>query len=124
MKSIKLQSLSTLLALGTVLIAWTACSEKPKAQIKTMETANAKTAIETYDANGSNALKLQVEKAFVALDQEIKELEVRVEATTGEKRAEAAYKLQELKKRESELRTDFNEAKFNALIQDIKNSVR
>lgn len=121
---IKNQSLLTIIGLGAVLITLAACSEKPKAEIKTLETVNAQNAVSDYNAIGTDASKQLAEKAFLSLDQEIKELEIRVESTTGEKRQEAANKLAELKTRESEIRTDFNEAKFNTLIEDIKNSVR
>lgn len=124
MNTLKKISLLPIIAFGAVLVSLTACSEKPKAQIKTLETAKAQAAVNAYDATGSKELKLQSEKAFVALDQEIKELEIRVENTSGEKRAEAADKLAQLKMRESEIRADFNAAKFNTLIQDIKDSVR
>ena len=117
-------SLTAVASLGAVLVALAACSEEPKSEIKTLETVKAQGAVDAYDSSGSKASKLQAEKAFVALEREIKELEIRVNATTGDKRAEAAGKLAQLRKRESEIRSDFNEAKFNALIQDIKDSVR
>jgi len=124
MNSTLIKPMAALSILGSLVLFVTACSEKPKAQIKTLETVKAQGAVDAYDATGSKELKLKAEQSFVALDREIKELEVRVEATTGDQRAEAAYKLKELKKRESEIRADFNEAKFNTLINDIKNSVR
>jgi hypothetical protein len=117
-------ALLPLTGLALVLVSLVACSEKPKAQISTLETAKAQTAVNAYDATGSKELKLESEKAFVALDQEIKELEIRVENSTGEKRVEALEKLTQLKMRASEIRSDFNQAKFNTLIQDIKDSVR
>jgi hypothetical protein len=109
---------------GTAWMALAACSDKPKANIKTLETAKAQAAVDAYDKTGSDALKAQAEKAFLDLDGEIKELEIRVDATTGEQRAEADRKLTELRKRSAEIRADFNAAKFNTLIQDIKDSVR
>lgn len=117
-------SLAAVASLGAVLVSLAACSEKPKSEIKTLETVKAQGAVDAYDSSGSKASKQQVEKAFLALGQEIKELEIRINATTGDRRAEAADKLEQLKKRESEIRWDFNEAKVNALIQDIKDSVR
>jgi hypothetical protein len=124
MNTLKNRSLLPTIAFGAILVSLTACSEKPKAQINTLETAKAQTAVNAYDATGSKELKMESEKAFIALDQEIKELEIRVANTSGEKRTEAAEKLAQLKMRESEIRGDFNAAKFNTLIQDIKNSVR
>lgn len=109
---------------GLALLTLTACSEQKKADITTMETVKAEAAVNAYDAAGSNELKLLAETAFADLDREIRELEVRVETTTGEKRAEALYKLTELKKRSSEIRGDFNEAKVKTLIEDVKQSVR
>lgn len=47
-----------------------------------------------------------------------------VATTTGATQSEAQGKLEELKKRNAELRGDFNEAKFRTLIKDIKESVR
>lgn len=117
-------SLARMIVLGATFIALAACSEKPKAKITTLETAKAQSAVNAYDATGSKELKMESEKAFIALDQEIKELEIRVANTSGEKRTEAAEKLAQLKARESEIRADFNAAKFNTLIQDIKDSVR
>jgi hypothetical protein len=100
------------------------CGSEQKADIKTAETEGTKKAIENYEANSTDAAKAKVEKAFAELDQEIKELEVRVANTVGEARAEANTKLSELKTRKNELRGDFTEAKFKALIEDVKNSVR
>jgi hypothetical protein len=111
------------MAAGAMFLA-TGCSDNRRADINTFETAKAKSAVEAYDSTGTNEMKLKAEKAFADLDKEIKELELRVEATNGGNQAEARYKMNELKKRESELRSDFNEAKFNTLIEDIKNSVR
>ncbi len=121
---ITVRSIFTLAAAGTAWMAIAACSDKPKANIKTLETAKAQAAVDAYDKTGSDALKAQAEKAFLDLDGEIKELEIRVDATTGEQRAEADRKLTELRKRSAEIRADFNAAKFNTLIQDIKDSVR
>jgi len=117
-------SIFTFAVAGTAWMALAACSDKPKANIKTLETAKAQAAVDAYDKTGSDALKAQAEKAFLDLDGEIKELEIRVDATTGEQRAEADRKLTELRKRSAEIRADFNAAKFNTLIQDIKDSVR
>jgi hypothetical protein len=103
-----------------------ACRDKrePQADITTAETLKAQTQVNNYAVNNSEEQKKKVAVAFAALDQEIRELEVRVEATTGNDRALAMYKLVELKKRRSEIQSDYNEAKFDALINDIKNSVR
>lgn len=117
-------SIFTFAVVGTAWMALAACSDKPKARIKTLETAQAQAAVDAYDKTGSDALKALAEKAFLDLDGEIKELEIRVDATTGEQRAEADRKLTELRKRSAEIRAEFNAAKFNTLIQDIKDSVR
>ncbi|MES2310270.1 MAG: hypothetical protein V4507_15560 [Verrucomicrobiota bacterium] len=114
------------LVLGGLMLSLVACKDRDnnkKGDIKTFETERAKSAINNYQETGSNDSKAHVEKAFADLDQEIRELEIRVQATTGEKRAEAQYKLDALKKRASELRTDYNETKFNLLIDDIKKTV-
>jgi len=100
------------------------CGSGEKATIKTAETEGTKQAIENYQANSTDAAKAKVEKSFSELDQEIHELEVRVENTSGPARTEADTKLSELKQRRMELRADYTEAKFNALIEDVKNSVR
>lgn len=124
-KSCSLPFLPFVLA-GITCLSLIACNEKtePQADITTAETLKAQAQVNDYSANSSDAQKKKVEVAFAALDQEIKELELRVEATSGEKKAEAQYKLDELKKRRSEIQSDFNEAKFNALVEDIKNAVR
>jgi hypothetical protein len=124
MKSDSLKATVAPMILSLSLLTLTGCSEKPKGEIKTLETVKAQAAVNAYDASGSDAAKMEAEKSFIALDQEIKELEIRVDATTGEKRAVAAEKLALLKKRESELRSEFNQAKFNTLVEDVKNSVR
>jgi enoyl-[acyl-carrier-protein] reductase (NADH) len=124
MKSDSIKSSLVPMLLGVSLLSLTGCTEKPKGEIKTLETMKANAAVKAYDATGSDAAKMEAEKSFIALDQEIKELEIRVDATTGEKRAVAAEKLALLKKREDELRSEFNQAKFNTLVEDVKNSVR
>jgi hypothetical protein len=111
-------------AAGLALFTLMACSEQKKADITTLETVKAEAAVNAFDTTGSNELKLKAETAFADLDREIRELEVRVETTVGEKKAEALYKLTELKKRSSEIRGDFNEAKVRTLIEDVKQSVR
>lgn len=114
----------SVIAAGASLTALTACSDNQRANITTPETAKTQSAVQAYDSAGTQDTKLKAERAFAQLDEEIRELEVRVQATTGEKQAEAKYKLDQLKKRESELRGDFNEAKFNTLLKDVKDSVR
>jgi uncharacterized protein HemX len=109
-------------AIGITLLA--ACSDKQQATIKTAETEKAKAQVEQYNASGSKEDKLEAERAFADLDKEIKELEVRVDATSGEARSEAQNKLDDLRKRKIELRVDFTKAKFNALLEDIKSAVR
>jgi len=103
-----------------------ACSKKTdsSADITTAETVKAQTQVNNYANNNTEEQKKKVEVALIALDQEIKELELRVEATAGENKAEAEYKLVELKERRSEIKSDYTEAKFNALVEDIKNAVR
>lgn len=108
--------------LGSAL-ALTACSKKEEASITTRETEKAKEEIKDFKTDNSAAQKSEVELAFAQLDQEIRELEIRVEKTTGESKAEAAAKLEALKKRKSELQSDYTEAKFKALIEDIKNTL-
>jgi hypothetical protein len=111
---------------GMTALSFVACKGKhePQADITTAETEKAQAQVNRYAENNSEEQKKKVEVAFAALDQEIHELEVRVEATTGDSRAEAQYKLGELKKRRAEIQSDYTEAKFNALIDDIKNAVR
>lgn len=110
--------------LSGIALIWVGCGPKEPANIKTAETEGTKKAIENYEAKGTDAAKANVEQAFAQLDSEIKELEVRVANTTGDARAEADRKLSELRQRRTELRGDFTEAKFNTLIEDVKNSVR
>lgn len=105
-------------------LLWIGCGSGEPANIKTAETEGTKKAIESYEASGTDAAKAKVDRAFAELDQEIKELEVRVANTTGEARAEANSKLTELKERKNELKVDFTEAKFSTLMEDIKKSVR
>lgn len=120
-----LQTVS-LAAFGAALLGLTACSDRsqPRADITTAETLKAQGQVDQYTNNNTDEQKRKIAVAFAALDQEIRELEVRVDATTGEARAEATYKLEELKKRRSQIQSDFNQAKFDGLINDIKNSVR
>jgi len=105
-------------------IFFSACGSGDKPPIKTVETESAQRAIDGYESKPTDEAKVKVEQAFNELDGEIKELEVRVEKVTGDTRAEANKKLSDLKARKNELRMDFTEAKFKALADDIKNSVR
>ena len=110
---------------GTVPFLSIGCNSKDEEpQLRTMETENAQKQVNAYENNNSDAQKARVDKAFAELDKEIRELEVRVQNTNGEARAEAQFKLDELNKRKTELKADYTEAKFKALLEDIKNSVR
>jgi len=124
MNTLPTPALLSIVVAGAALVSLAACSDKPKSTLSTNETRQTQSAVNAYDATGSKALKLQADQAFIELDKEIKELEARVATTTGATQSEAQSKLTELKKRHSELRGDFNEAKFNTLIKDIKESVR
>jgi hypothetical protein len=122
----KIFSLLPLALAGLTVFGFVSCNGKkePQADITTAETVKAQAQVNDYATNNSEEQKKKVEVAFAALDQEIKELELRVEATSGENKAEAQYKLEELKKRRGEIQADYTEAKFNALVEDIKNAVR
>jgi chaperonin cofactor prefoldin len=119
-----LETLCPVIILSALLVIPMACSKSSNNEIKTIETVKAQAAVDAYETTGSAELKVQTDKALAELDSEIRELEIRVDSTSGDKRAEAAAKLASLKTRESEIRTNFNIAKFNVLIQDIKDSVR
>jgi hypothetical protein len=107
-----------------MMIAFTGCGEKPQSTMSNRETDKASEAIKDYEKNNSAEQKGRVDLAFAELDQEIRELEIRVERTEGEARAEAARKLEGLRQRKDELKGDFTEAKFKALLEDIKTSVK
>jgi uncharacterized protein HemX len=119
------KGITAAVVLGAVPFLGLGCNSKDEEpKMRTMETENAQKQVNAYESNNSEAQKAQVEQAFAELDKEIRELEVRVENTTGEARAEAQFKLDELRMRKTELRVDYTEAKFKALLEDIKNSVR
>jgi hypothetical protein len=105
-------------------LSFLACGSKEKSTMETRETKSAEHAVESYADKPSEAAKADVTEAFAALDKEIAELEARVASTSGEKRAEADVKLQELKQRRSELKGEYTKAKFDALLEDVKNAVR
>jgi|GEM_PF-3873512 len=58
------------------------------------------------------------------LTREIKDAEERAETAVGEKRTDAAFKLNELKWREANIRRYFDGAKYKELVEDANNSVR
>jgi len=109
---------------GTPLILMACGSGKEKATLETRETKTTENAIDSYASNATEEAKADVETAFATLDKEIAELEARVAATDGEKRAEAEAKLEQLKQQRNELRGDYTKAKFDALVEDVKNAVR
>lgn len=61
---------------------------------------------------------------YEELTREIRSAEERAEATAGEKRSDAAYKMNGLKWREADLRRRFDGDKYEELVEDAKNSVR
>jgi DNA repair exonuclease SbcCD ATPase subunit len=99
-------------------------NEEPRSTLKTLETENTQAQINKYENNNSAEQKAKVESAFAELDSEIKELEVRIARTTGDDRAKAEERLADANKRRAELQADYNEAKFKALVEDVKNAVR
>lgn len=105
-------------------LAFLACGPGEKASMENRETKSAENAIESYADKPSEEAKAEVTEAFAALDKEIAELEARVASASGEARAEADVKLQELKQRRSELKGEYTKAKFDALLEDVKNAVR
>jgi TolA-binding protein len=112
---------ATTLALFLFLSGCGKREEKPT--INTRETENTKGQVEQSKSDMSEGQKAEVEKAFADLEKEIRELEIRVEKTEGEARAEAKYKLDALKIRRDELRKEFNKAKFDALMDDVKSAL-
>jgi len=76
-------------------------------------------------AKTSTAVSLEnAADPFGDLTREIRNAEERAETTAGEKRADAAYKLNGLKWREADLRRRFDGAKYDELVEDARNSVR
>jgi hypothetical protein len=112
------------LAVLLVTLALVSCSKKEEPSFSNRETENAKQEIKTYEHNNSAAQKGAVELAFAELDQEIRELEIRVQKVEGEARVEAQQKLDALRQRKDQLKSDFTEAKFKALVQDIKSTLQ
>lgn len=116
--------MSVVLAAMAGITLLSACSDSEQTGIKTAETERVRTEVEKYNETGSKEDKLETERAFSDLDREIRELEVRVNATGGDARIEAQNKLDELRERKTELRMHFTKAKFNVLLEDIKSAVR
>lgn len=116
--------LSLAAVFGSSALILTGCNKTPDpAPISTRETENARTEVRNYESSNTQEQKNRVELAFAELDQEIQELEIRVANTHGNQRYEAQQKLDALKAQRDALRDDFTEAKFQALLNDIKKTV-
>jgi uncharacterized lipoprotein YehR (DUF1307 family) len=113
-----------LLFIFVLTLLFMGCGKKEETTFSNRETENAKKEIKIYEKDNSAAQKSAVELALASLDQEIRELEIRVEKVEGEARVEAQQKLDALRQRKDQLKTDFTEAKFKALLEDIKNTVK
>jgi uncharacterized lipoprotein YehR (DUF1307 family) len=113
-----------LLFIFTLTLIFMGCGKKEETTFSNRETENAKQEIKAYEKDNSAAQKSEVELAFAELDQEIRELEIRVQKVEGDARVEAQQKLDALRQRKQELKADFTEAKFKALLEDIKNTVK
>ena len=114
---------SALVLAAGLFFAGCAKSQQDPAPISTRETQNAQEEVKDYANSPTDEQKARVERAFSELDQEIHELEIRVNKTEGDDKAEADRKLQSLKAKRDDLRTDFTEEKFKALLKEIKESV-
>lgn len=88
--------------------------------------ANANTAlanIELYRLNPSPENKADVKKALKALDKEIDRLDDRAdELSKGEKRDALKQRIKALEKRERELKHEFTSARWDALLDDLRDS--
>jgi hypothetical protein len=99
----------------------TGCGKQEKAPtMENRETLKTSEEVQAIHTDQSAAQKAEVERAFADLEKEIRELEVRVEKTEGQVQAEARYKIEALKNRRDELRKEYNQAKFDALVSDVK----
>jgi TolA-binding protein len=119
----RILALAAVFGSSAMLLAGCSKSDVDPAPISTPETRNVQEEVKDYQRSGTEQQKNRVEQAFDELDQEIRELEIRVEKTSGGQRAEAQRKMEDLKAQRDNLRSDFTEAKFQALIKDIRESV-
>lgn len=117
--------LSLAAVFGSSSLILTGCSKtEDPAPYSTPETRSTQEAIREYETSRTNGQNSRVELAFAELNREIQELEVRVQETSGEQRLEAQAKLEALKTRRDALRAEFTEARFQALLQEIKSAVK
>jgi hypothetical protein len=113
-----------LLIITTLMAITVGCGKRESSTMENRETEKAKEQIEQRRTDSSAGQTAEVERALADLDKEIRELEVRVEKTEGEPRREALAKAEALKNRRDELRRDYSQAKFDALMNDVKAEVR
>ncbi|MBP6507144.1 MAG: hypothetical protein KA257_06225 [Opitutaceae bacterium] len=86
-------------------------------------TAGAATDIAVYKLRPTDTNKTEAQAGLKALDGNIDVLEVRVDnMAVGDDRVAAKERLQALKQRRDELHHDFNKARFDALIDDVKHA--
>jgi hypothetical protein len=75
--------------------------------MKTFETIGVREAIDEYRQNPTAENRLEVDKAFEKLDKEIAELENSVATTSGDEKAEAQRKLDDLRSFKNEQRVRY-----------------
>ncbi len=113
-------------------VALTGCQSKEKRPtMENLETQRAQQEINQYadqaaasgNTQATKASAEQVNIAFAALDKEIAELEAIASDSSDSRQAEAARKLEALRNRRAELRSEFNQSKFDALVTDVKDAL-
>lgn len=123
-----------LLTLGAVLatgLLVPACSDRNQAQspppdkkLTTPETLVGDVRKNEYKENPTAENARKMDHALTELDSEIRELDELTKRTSGSDKARAEEKLVLLQRKRDELAKDYNEAKYNAAVQEAKDAVK
>lgn len=115
--------------LPALFLGLAACNnERPQAtaqgqQLTTPETEQAEEAVKEYKTAKTPANAAQVREALAELDREIAELEALAAKREGEEEAEAQAKLRDLKRQRRDLESQFTQAKFNKLKENVQETL-